>query len=727
LPAALPVFVGRMPELAALDEVLAPLAGPGVGPAAAPIAVVTGAAGVGKTALALHWAHRHHEDFPDGQLYADLRGWSALGPQAPEVVMAAFLRALGVTTELPSHLDEASGLYRSLLAERRVLVVLDDAVSPEQLRPLLPGGAGCAVLVTSRDRLTGLAVREGARRIPLGGFTSAEGRTLLAHVLGGGAADGADSTEAQRRAGTLLLNACGHLPLAVGIAAAQLRDRPQPDLAAFAVELSTSADRLSALEVGDDRSSLRSAFELSYRALDPAARHLFRRLGLFPGVDIGRAVAAALTGRTEEECDRLLRRLAAANLLIERSSGSYRFHDLLRLFAAESGTREESPAEQRRVLDRWYAWCLHHADRAARVLTPGRRRAPLDPPPGGLDLAVFADPAQATRWCDGQRANLVATVHRAYARGDDEVAWKLPALLWSYLHRSEPQVERVALGQAAVAAAGWLGDLSAHAHGLNDLAQAWSALGELELSRETLQQAEPVAREAGDRCAEGRILIGLGAYHFFGGRYAEARTYYERALALLISDGPGGDGPGTDGPGTDGPGGDGPGTDGPGTDGPESDGPGGDGQDADAWTIDLCRVSLIATHVRLGGYHEARELASSALAHPRAQPNGPVDCALLTNLAAACHGLGRPDEAVTYYERSLGVSSDLPGYPAQRAHALAGLAAAHHALGQTEASRSYRDDAREIYAELPAHQMASILPILRALGYPDLAGDEHER
>ncbi|MFD7595616.1 BTAD domain-containing putative transcriptional regulator [Kitasatospora sp. NPDC059812] len=688
LPSDLSVFVGRAPELLILDRVLA-TGEPGARPTAAPCAVITGAAGVGKSVLALHWAHLTRERFPDGRLFADLRGWSAAGPRSPHGVLAAFLRALGVTAEsIPAQLDEASALYRSLLAGRRMLVVLDDAAGPEHVRPLLPGGSGCAVVITSRDRLTGLVAREGAHRVALDGFTPTEGQALLARILGADTAGTADTAEAQRQAGARLLDACGHLPLALGIAAAQLRDRPQRDLVAFADELASSTDRLGALEAdGDDRSSLRSAFGLSYQALDPAARRLFRRLGLFPGVDISAPVAATLSAYAVDECDRLLGRLTTAHLLAEPSRGRYRFHDLLKLFAAELGAREESPEEQRELHGRWHAWCLHHAHAAARVLTPGRRRVPLGPPPEGLRVADLTGPEQATRWCDDQRANLLATVRHAHERGDDETAWKLPALLWSYLHRASPQTEGVALGRTAVAAARRLGDLSAQAHGLNDLGHVWGALGELTLSRRTFQRARGLAHNAGDRCAEGRALANLGAYHYFTGHYADAGEYYEQALDLLTADGP----------------------------------------ETDDWTADLCRTSLAPTYLLLGRYQEASDHASRVLARPRAQRNGPMDCSLLNTLAAAQHALGRPEEAVGHYERSLAVSSRLTGYPAQRAHALAGLAAAHRALGREQRSRQAWDAAHEIYAELPAHQLTSNLPILAALGFTPPATTDRRR
>ncbi|MFF1902747.1 BTAD domain-containing putative transcriptional regulator [Kitasatospora sp. NPDC058218] len=693
LPSDLPVFVGRARHLRTMDTRLTgtrtetetgaetatepgtgPVA-PGTGPPPAAVTVITGIPGVGKSALAVRWAHLARDRFPDGQLFADLHGWSPTGPRAPHAVLGAFLRALGVATEqIPAQLDEAAALYRSLLAGRRVLIVLDDARSARQVRPLLPGTGGCVAVVTSRDRLTGLVVREAAHRIELDDFTPAEGQALLARVLGAG------RTAARRSAGTRLLEACGHLPLALGIAAAHLRDRPHHDIEDFATELSAAGDRLDVLDAGgdgDDQSSLRAAFDLSYRALDPAARRLFRLLGFGPAVDLTASSAAALSALDATECARLLHRLAAAHLVTERSAGRYRFHDLLRLFAAEQARREESEQARQLALRRWYAWCLRHADAAARVLAPGRPRVPPGPPPEGLRTAVFTGPGQAVQWCDDQRTNLLATVHHAFEHGHDETAWKLPALLWGYLHRSAPHVERVALGRTAAAAARRLNDPVAQGRSLNDLGHAWSALGDLPAARRHYRQALDLVRPAGARPVEGQVLANLGACHFFSGRHADAADAFEQALALLPGEGPG----------------------------------------ADRWTISLCETSLAGTYLFLGRHADAQAQADRVLTRDGSVLGGPMECSLRNVLGLARFVLGEPHEAVAHYERALAVGSRLTGYDDQRANSLVGLAAAWQALGRTDRSLRAWEAALALYRDLPPHYLTAVLDLLAPFGF----------
>ncbi|MGV9264959.1 AfsR/SARP family transcriptional regulator [Kitasatospora sp. NPDC003701] len=675
LPADLPVFVGRVHHLRTMDTHLTgPGPGrPGTGPAPAAVTVITGIPGVGKSALAVRWAHLARDRFPDGQLFADLHGWSPTGPRAPHAVLGAFLRALGVGTEqIPAQLDDAAALYRSLLAGRRVLIVLDDARSPGQVRPLLPGTGGCVAVVTSRDRLTGLVVREGAHRIQLDDFTPAEGQALLTRVLG------ADRITARRSAGTRLLAACGHLPLALGIAAAHLRDRPHHDVEAFATELSAAGDRLDLLDAeGDDRSSLRAAFDLSYRALDPAARRLFRLLGLSPVVDLTAPAAAAVGALSTTECARLLHRLAAAHLVTERSAGRYRFHDLLRLFAAEQARRQESEETRQLALRRWYAWCLRHAEVAARVLAPGRPTVAPAPPPDGLRTDDFTSPGQAVQWCDDQRANLLATVHHAFEHGHDEAAWQLHALLWGYLHRSAPHVERVALGRTAAAAARRLNDPVAQGRSLNDLGHAWTALGDLASARRYYRQALDLVRPAGAPSVEGQVLANLGACHFFSGRYAEAADAFERALGLLPGEGPG----------------------------------------ADHWTISLCETSLAGTYLFLGRYADAQARAERVLAREGRVHGGPMECSLRNVLGFAGYVLGRPREAVGHYEQALAVGSRLTGYDDQRANSLVGLAAAWRALGREDESLRAWEAALALYRDLPPHYLTVVLDLLAPFGF----------
>ncbi|NRQ38559.1 hypothetical protein HII36_43060 [Nonomuraea sp. NN258] len=334
-PAQLPPgpgqFTGRTAELALLDRVA-------TGGATVAVAVVTGVGGVGKTALAVHWAHRIRSRFPDGQLYVNLHGHSAQRPLRPIEALGRFLRGLGVPTDrVPDSVEEASAAYRSLLADRHVLVVLDNAGSEEQVRPLLPGGRRCATVITSRDRLSGLVARDGAALVRLGLLDPDEAVTLLGEILGG------EHLTGQREAARELAGICGHLPLALRIAAAGMLGRPG-DLAGQMRRHIGS--RLSSLTVnGDPHAAVREAFDLSYDRLDPPAQRLFRLLGLLPGAAFTAESAAALVGTGAAEADAVLGRLAAAHLIEECEPGRYTFHDLMREYARERARAEDARAE----------------------------------------------------------------------------------------------------------------------------------------------------------------------------------------------------------------------------------------------------------------------------------------------------------------------------------------------------------------------------------------------
>ncbi|MET8545849.1 BTAD domain-containing putative transcriptional regulator [Kitasatospora sp. NPDC004799] len=670
LPWELPTFVGREDQLHAMDRHLTDPEGPDGTPA---VTVITGVAGGGKSALAVRWSHRARARFPDGQLFADLRGWSPAGPQEPHAVLAAFLRALGVPAEdVPGRLDEAAALYRSTLAGRRVLIVLDNARRSEQVRPLLPGTGGCAVVVTSRDRLAGLVVREGAHRIELADFSPAEGRALVRRVLG------AERIAAREQAVARLLDACGHLPLAVGLAVARLRDRPHHDLADFTAELAAAGTRLDVLEAdGDDPSTrLRTVFALSYRALDEPAGRLFRLLALSPAVDLTAPVAEAVGGLDGTQSARVLHRLANVHLLAEHSVGRYRFHDLVRLFAAERAAQQESEHSRALARRRWYAWCLQHAGAAARLLIPGRPRVPLPPPPEGLRTTAFAEPDEAMRWCEGQRANLLATAGHTFEHRDDEVAWKLPALLWIHLHCSGRHTERLALGRTALAAARRLADPLAEGRTLNDQGHAWSTVGDLRRARQHYEQALGLVRAAADPAAEGQVLANLGTLHFFSHDYAGAADHFQRALLLLPADGP----------------------------------------DADHWTIRLCETSLASVHAFLGRHGSAQALAERLLAPEPGLHDTALECSLRNVLGLARYAAGRPDEALRHFARSLAVGRRIAGFTDQRANSLAGLAAAQQALGRPGAARRSWAAALDLYRDLPAHYRGPI-GLLTSLGF----------
>lgn len=374
LPAAVPHFTGRAAELAALDAVLAP-ARPG-GTAEVAVAAVDGPPGVGKTALAVRWACRAAAWFPDGQLYVDLRGFGSFQEMMPaHTAIRRLLHALGAPAgQIPPDPQSQAGLYRSLLAGKRILVVADNARDAGQVRPLLPGSPGCAVLITSRNRLLGLAAAEGAQLITVDVLPAAQARELLTARIG------ASRATAEPDAVAELARLCANLPLALAVAAARAAARPAMPLAALAAELAGPASRLAALQTSDPLTDVRTAFSSSYQHLAQAPARLFRLLGIHPGPDITAPAAAALLGTGHDDARAALEALAMANLATEHVPGRYRLHDLLRAHAAELATGREPQAERsaaiQRVLDHY-----RHTSRAAGagqgVLPAGPDAVPL--------------------------------------------------------------------------------------------------------------------------------------------------------------------------------------------------------------------------------------------------------------------------------------------------------------------------------------------------------------
>ncbi len=524
LPADVAEFTGRAGGLERLDALLTARRDEG---GAVPVTAITGAAGVGKTALAVHWAHRVSGRFPDGQLYVDLRGYAATSPLRPVQALAALLRALGVAADrVPMEVEEAAGLYRSLLAHRQVLVVLDNAASAMQVRPLLPGSAGCAVVVTSRDRLAGLIAREGARRLPLGVLGPEESLTLLARVL----ADG--RVEAELPAASELAKMCGFLPLALRIAAANLACQPDQTLAVYLAEL-RAGDRLERLAVDSDpQAAVRAAFDCSYAALTPDARLAFRRLGLVPGPDFSLPALASLTAAPVERARRTLDRLVGAHLVERRGPGRFGFHDLLRLYAQQRAEDEDPERERRAAVERLLAWYLHGADSAARLLYPRPLRLAVAPTDPGEAAVHLDDAGGALGWLDAERANLVAAVKHAAANGPRPLAWLLADTLHSYFWRRRHMLEWLAVADAGLEAAVEAGDPRAEAAARRSLGVANLSIGRYPVAIEQFTGALALARDAGWREAQAATLGNLGSVYWEQGRLQRAAGHYTQALTL---------------------------------------------------------------------------------------------------------------------------------------------------------------------------------------------------
>ncbi|MFF3448769.1 BTAD domain-containing putative transcriptional regulator [Streptomyces sp. NPDC002667] len=490
LPAQLPLgvrgFTGRVLELAQLDGLVGAAAGP---PRGAVICAVSGTAGVGKTALAVHWARRAQDTFPDGQLYVNLRGFAPGGTaMGPADAVRGFLDAFGVPpSRIPVGLDAQAALYRSLLTGRRVLVVLDNARDAEQIRPLLPGSPGCMALVTSRNLLTGLAAAEGAHLLSLGLLTPEQARDLLSRRLG------ADRTEAEPDAVREIVDRCAGLPLALAVLAARAAADPGLPLARLAAELGLADSRLDALDGGEPASQIRAVFSWSYHALRPETARMFRLLGLHPGPDTGLPSAAALAGARPAEIRPLLTELVRGHLLTESAARRYSFHDLLRAYAAELVVTHDSEAVRHGATLRMLDHYAHTAHRADVLLTPHPRPVTLPSPQPGSAPVELMDHQQSQEWFDGELPVLVAALHRAAADGFDTHTHRLASALTTYLDR--------------------------HGH--------WRVLTAVQTA------ALDAARRQGDTAGQADAHRGLGLAHDRLKRNDEARTHYLLALQLF--------------------------------------------------------------------------------------------------------------------------------------------------------------------------------------------------
>ncbi|WP_229907816.1 AfsR/SARP family transcriptional regulator [Amycolatopsis oliviviridis] len=519
LPAEPPGFTGRATELSILDELVPRSVGSG---GTVALAAVTGPAGAGKTALAVHWAHRVKDRFPDGQFYANLRGHSPGPPATALEVLTRFLAALEVPAErLPADTETASALYRTLMTDRKALVVLDNAVDVDQIRPLLPAGPGCLVLVTARDRMTTLVALHGARRLILGMLDPGEALELLARVLGSG------WIRAEREAAAEIAGLCAYLPLALRIAAANLADNPGKSVGDYAVEL-RKGNLLAALTVpGDEQIAVRTAFDLSYAALPAQTRRVFRLLSLVPGNDIGVEAVEVLTG--VERAEGILDALAGAHLVEQHAPGRYHFHDLLRRYAADRLTSRESAAESGSARRRLHEWYLRGVDSAAKIVYPHMFRIPLSVPDGP---APAASKENAAEWLETELCNLVAVAEDAARLGPRPVAWLLADALRGYFWMSLRQVEWRAAARAALSAAEDEDDLRARASALFSLADLSFRQGRYREAVRHYTGALVLARRAGRLEAQAAVLGNLGCVYWQSGRLPAAAARFSRALEL---------------------------------------------------------------------------------------------------------------------------------------------------------------------------------------------------
>jgi tetratricopeptide (TPR) repeat protein len=566
LPARNSHFVGRQSELSTLDALIGHT-GEGARSSTVVISAIHGTAGIGKTALALTWAHGVAEFFPDGQLYADLRGFDRQTSVEPAQVLHGFLIALGVAPEaIPLEVDAKAGLYRSLLATRRMLLVLDNVRDSEHVRALLPGSSSCVVLVTSRSSLDSLIIREGAQRLILDLLSPDEAVALIADRIGHG------RVEDEHAAAVQLSERCARLPLALGIAAARIAAQPNLGLARLAAELENENERLNALNLGDADLDLRAVFSWSYRALSAEAQKLFRLLSVHPGPDIALPAAASLVALPAHQTRTTLAELTRAHLLDEPTPGRYRFHDLLRAYASEQAAMTDAGLRHealRRTLDHY----LHNSWAAEKCLYPYREAVLLEPLSPGVELVRIVSYQDALTWFAQERPVLISATRAAISRGFYRHAMQLPWALVTFFGRRGHWRDNANCLQIAASAAEQLNDLSGKAMNSRFLGRAYtlleryaeaiaeysSAIGllrklgnsdgearthrSLSLAYQSLHQydkggehaliAMEIFRLTGNKDGEARALHCLGWCSAWLANYGEAAAYFTDAIELF--------------------------------------------------------------------------------------------------------------------------------------------------------------------------------------------------
>jgi tetratricopeptide (TPR) repeat protein len=656
LPAAIGDFTGRAAELRRLTQVL-DAARPGR-PGTVVISAIGGMAGVGKTALALYWAHQVADRFPDGQLYVNLRGFdpSGIAVTAPEAIRG-FLDALGVAPErVPASPEAQAALYRSLLAGRRMLVVLDNARDEQQVRMLLPASAGTLVLVTSRRQLTGLAATDGARLLSLDVLAHDEATELLATRIGPARA----AAEPGAVAAIATLSGC--LPLAVAIAAARAATRPSLPLAALADELLSASGRLDALDAGDPAADVRAVFSWSVRHLSPGAARIFRLLGIHPGPDISGPAAASLAACDLTRARRDLGELTRAHLLSERAGGRYACHDLLRAYAAEqardTGGDPEREAAIGRVLDHY----LHTAAHAAYLLNPSHEPVVLASPSPGATPEQAAGHPQALAWFTDEHQVLLAAITLAAQSGFDVHAWQLSWALAPFLQTCGHWQEWTATQRAALGAATRLGEEGAQAVCSRLLAVAHSELGDYAESDRLFTMSLTLYQRLGNRLGEAKVQFNLAVLAEGQGRYADMLKHAEQALRLYQAIG-----------------------------------------DKASEATALNNVGW--THGLLGDYEQARTFGRQALALCTETGHHWLEGYIWDSLGYAEHHLGNLGDAAACYQRALSLHREA-GDRFTEADALTHLGETRQAAGNLAQAREAWQQALAIYGDLRNHDAA---------------------
>ncbi|GGW86036.1 SARP family transcriptional regulator [Streptomyces malachitofuscus] len=662
LPSDIPHFTGRETEEAMLEALLQVDGDP---PSrAVPVQLITGTGGVGKTALAVHWAHRFKDHFPDGQLYGDLRGFGPGGtPSSPSDVARVFLEALGVPeNRIPTSPESRIGLYRSLLASRTMLILLDNARDAEQVRPLLPGAPGCLVLVTSRDALTGLVAVEGARSLRLGLFTTDEARELIAHRMG------ADRVAAEPEAVDNLIAVCGGLPLTLGIVTARAVTQPTSSLATLLPE-GPHGGGLEAFEGSDARADLRTVFSWSHRALSESGALLFRLLGLHEGTTFTTAAAASLAAAPLPGVRRTLAELTQAHLTSEHAPGRYSRHDLLWAYARELVHSQETDTARQDALHRLLDHYLHTALLGDRQLNR-HHQIPLavDAPRTGVVVTELTDRQQALAWFRLEHETLVAAVRLAARAGFHQHTWQLARAVRTFLYQQglfqdQEAIHRVALGFAERAS-----EAEAEAYCHFGMGQAHVRLHHYREGRSHLRTALERYSDLADHIGQAVAHTQLAVLEGMQGHSAAALDHNERALALCQAVGH---------------------------------------RAGEAMALN----NIGWYRAELGDHRQALRHCTEALVLLQDLGDGLGEAATLDSLGYIHHSIGRHEQAITYYEKALAIRRGRERV--YQAETLPQLAEAQIAAGRVSQARATLSQALEQFEQFAQRDADAVRRRLR--------------
>jgi tetratricopeptide (TPR) repeat protein len=690
-------FTGRSNELSRLDALLDEVA-EGAAPAVV-ISTVSGTAGVGKTALAVHWAHRVADRFPDGELYMDMRGYDPDQPIQPTDALAASLRTLGLSgNDIPEEMAERAARYRTLLAKRRMLVVLDNVYGVEQVRPLLPGTGTCFVVVTSRDSLAGLVVRHGARRIDLDLLSSSEALALLRTLVG-------ERVDAEPEAAAAMVERCARLPLALRIAAELIASRPTVPLHQLVVELADERGRLDRLEVAaDERTAVRAVFSWSYQRLPAPVARAFRMFGLFPGIDIDLYAMAAMLGVDLGEAGLVVDVLVRAHLAQESRPGRYGTHDLLRAYAAERAREEETEPDQRVALTRLLHYYHSTVDTAVGLLFPAEQQNRSRPPAPTGPTPDLDSVKSAQAWLDNERPNLVEAVGYSARHGLPTQTSYLARLLWRYLDLGAHYDDARTVYEHALRAAVDNEDRLGEALALQGLGHAFYRFGRYEEAANHYRQAAQIFVAVGDRDRQNVALCNLGMVYTQWGRYSDALPCYEQAITVAR----------------------------------ELGNRSGESL-ALAWAgLELGRLArydegienlqralsyfrsinfpmreaealtdLGLVHLWAGHHHEAQRFLGEALAIGQRTSDRNREVEALNGMAEVLRATGRLDEALDSHRSALALARDI-GQRDEQARATDGIARIMSAQGRLNEARRYWQEALDLYTGLKMPQADEI-------------------